>query len=264
MRNALSIVLFIVALGIGLGAAWGNSTPQAKADSGTPAAANNQQTPAPSAPTLSGEQQLELAKLKMQMEAAADERAEKAAAAQAEREFKLATLKAENEQKLATIKAETEKANALAGLKAMNEEEAPAPLAPAPDPRVAALEARLAAMEAAKQTAPTTTASMTTIVPPGYVVLDGKLVRQDSLTNPIHCTPQACGTPATPAPMARQPAQRPSVNVNLVFAPQEVRSGNYFPLRTSAVPRARYCPPPPEPRMCPPSRMPFRGGYRGR
>lgn len=31
--------------------------------------------------------------------------------------------------------------------------------------------------------------------PPGYVVLDGKLVRKDSLLNPVHCTEERCGTP---------------------------------------------------------------------
>lgn len=139
-------------------------------------------------------------------------------------------------------------------------------MVPAPVPQAApgmTREEFLAAMATMRQPATAPMAPTQTIVPPGYVVLDGKLVRQDSLTNPVHCTTQTCA-PATPAPAAPQPTvchKETNVRVGITFAPQE---RNYFPQRTYQVPRARYipvqqppreiyCPPPPrDPRPCPP------------
>jgi hypothetical protein len=101
--------------------------------------------------------------------------------------------------------------------------------------------------------------------------------------NAVHCTPQTCGTPATPAPAQPQQCDckeggdttcNSAFNLSLVFAPRG--GNNYYPHPTRSVPRAqypprqqppraRYCPPPPprrDPRPCPPSRNP--GRSRGR
>lgn len=54
-------------------------------------------------------------------------------------------------------------------------------------------------------TRPTRVASPVS-APAGYVILDGKLVREDSLTNPVHCTPARCGSSAPP-PRHREPEE---------------------------------------------------------